>query len=172
MNKIMIIGCPGSGKSTLAMQLGEYKKLPVYHLDSFFWKPGWEQIERDKFIEKQKEIMEEPAWIIDGNYNATMDTRIKKADTIIFLHYRTTRCLFRIIKRRIQYHGQTRPDMGEDCKEKIDWEFVQYVLKFNKDKCPTIFDKLDAVKEKQIYILKNPKQLKQFFHQFKDISID
>ncbi|MBT2599207.1 MULTISPECIES: DNA topology modulation protein [unclassified Oceanobacillus] len=172
MTKIMIIGCPGSGKSTLATQLGSHKNLPVYHLDSFFWGPGWKPIERNKFIEKQKDIMKKPAWIIDGNYGATMNTRLKYVDTIIFLHYSTTRCLYRIIKRRIQYHGQTRPDMGEDCKEKIDWEFVHYVLKFNKVQSPTILEKLDSVKEKQIYIFKNPKQLRHFFHQIKDISID
>ncbi|MFS0752302.1 DNA topology modulation protein [Oceanobacillus sp. 1P07AA] len=162
MKKIMIVGCAGSGKSTLAKQLGNQKKIPVYHLDSIFWEPGWKPIEQNRFIDKQKEIMEEPAWIIDGNYGSTMSIRMKYADTIIFLHYKTTRCLHRIIKRRIQYHGQTRPDMGEGCKEKLDWDFVHYVLMFNKNNAPTILDKLNSVKEKQIYIIKNPKQLKHF----------
>lgn len=41
--KIMIIGSSGSGKSTFSRELGEFLKLPVYHLDAFFWRPGWVQ---------------------------------------------------------------------------------------------------------------------------------
>lgn len=34
----------------------------------------------------------------------------------------------RVIKRYIKYRNQTRPDMGEGCNEKIDREFVWWVL--------------------------------------------
>lgn len=39
--KITILGCPESGKSTLAIILSKRFNIPVFHLDLYFWKPGW-----------------------------------------------------------------------------------------------------------------------------------
>ena len=41
MKKIVLIGSGGSGKSTLAKQLSHALGIPVYHLDTLFWKPNW-----------------------------------------------------------------------------------------------------------------------------------
>lgn len=87
MRKVAIIGSGGAGKSTLARKLGEILDIPVYHLDAIFWRPNWEPIERDELIEKTMEIQETDDWIIDGNYNTTMDFRLQQADTVIFLHF-------------------------------------------------------------------------------------
>ncbi|WP_338049208.1 hypothetical protein [Paenibacillus wynnii] len=39
MNRVLVLGSAGSGKSTLSQQLGEIFKLPVIHLDKYYWKP-------------------------------------------------------------------------------------------------------------------------------------
>ncbi|WP_337019548.1 AAA family ATPase, partial [Oceanobacillus massiliensis] len=114
MKKIAIIGSGGSGKSTLARQLGARLHIPVHHLDALFWQPGWIPTEKEKFINEQQKIYQSDSWIIDGNYSSTMDHRLTQADTVIFLHYKTVRCLYGITKRRIQYRKSTRPDMGKD----------------------------------------------------------
>ena len=45
--KIAILGTSGSGKSTLAKRLGERYGLPVLHMDTVHFLPGWvEQIGR------------------------------------------------------------------------------------------------------------------------------
>jgi len=163
MKKIAIIGNPGAGKSTLARQLSVLSGIPVFHLDAIFWKPGWQSISREELIRKTTQILEEQnSWIIDGNYGATMNVRLQQADTIIFLHYKTTTCLYSIIKRRIQYHKQTRPDMGKDCPEKLDWEFFQYVKKFNRKKVPILYEKLSKLENKHILIFKTRKDLKKY----------
>ena len=38
MKKIVIVGCAGCGKSTLAKLLGSNLNLPVFHLDTIYWK--------------------------------------------------------------------------------------------------------------------------------------
>lgn len=162
MKKIVILGGSGAGKSTLAKNLGSLLNIPVYHLDSIFWQPGWQSIEKSELINKQQAILQQEAWIIDGNYSASMDTRLREADTVIFLHYKTIRCLYGVTKRRIQYHNKTRPNMGEGCPEKLDVEFLQWVYQFNKKKTPIIYEKLNLLTDKAIHTFKNPKETEMF----------
>ncbi|WP_316571132.1 DNA topology modulation protein [Neobacillus sp. YIM B06451] len=162
MKKIAIIGSGGAGKSTLARNLGKTLGLKVYHLDALFWKPGWVPMDRTAFIRLQNEIMDEETWIIDGNFGSTMDARLEKADTVIFLHYSTIRCLIGIVKRRIQYQGKTRPDMREGCQEKLDWQFITWVAGYNRKKAPSILGKLHKMRDKQIYIFTRPSEAETF----------
>jgi len=48
MNKIAVIGSGGSGKSTFSRKLGNILNLPVYHLDTVYWNPGWIETPKDK----------------------------------------------------------------------------------------------------------------------------
>ncbi|RHW43167.1 DNA topology modulation protein [Neobacillus notoginsengisoli] len=163
MKRIMIIGSGGAGKSTLAKELGERLGIKVYHLDSLFWQPGWVPMERNKFIELQKEIMKKEEWIIDGNYSGTMELRLERADTVIFLHYSTIRCLYGIVKRRLEYHGKTRFDMGAGCPERLDWEFAMWVAGFNRMKAPKLLQKLQKYEEKKTFIFTRPSMVKTLF---------
>ncbi|WP_053217069.1 DNA topology modulation protein [Virgibacillus senegalensis] len=167
MKKIAIIGSGGAGKSTLARELGNILQLPVYHLDAYFWKPGWQPINKKELQKLQEEITQQDAWIIDGNYGSTMELRLKAADTVIFLDYSTLRCLYGIVKRRIQYQGKTRPDMGEDCREKLDLEFFLWVARFKKRRAPAIKEKLRNTNDITIYHLKTPKHTERLLDQLK-----
>ncbi len=165
MRKVAIIGSGGAGKSTLARKLGEILDIPVYHLDAIFWKPNWEPIERDELIEKTMKIQETDEWIIDGNYNATMEFRLQQADTVIFLHYKTLRCLYGIVKRRLQYHNKTRPDMGKDCKERLNWEFFNWVRTYNKKKAPLVYERLSKLEDTAIHVFTSPSQLEAYLRE-------
>jgi adenylate kinase family enzyme len=163
MKRIAIIGSGGSGKSTLARELGKILKLPVYHLDALYWKPGWVRTPDEEWDQLMEALVSKEEWIIDGNYGRTMDIRLRKADTIIYLDYPTYLCLFRAIKRRIQYHRKTRPDMGEGCTERIDRQFIRWIWNFRRDERPWILQKLNDIRNgKQIHIITSPGQLKAF----------
>ena len=56
------------------------------------------------------------------------DERLDTADTVVFLDFNRFICLFRVIKRYLNYRGRSRPDMGEGCPEKLDAEFLRWVL--------------------------------------------
>jgi adenylate kinase family enzyme len=130
MRRVAIIGSSGSGKSTLAHRLGRITGLPVVHIDALFWLPGWRERERAEFDGLLAEAVAADRWIIDGNYGRTMPDRLAAADTIVWLDLPRWVCLWRIVKRRIRYHNQSRPDLGGGCVEKIDREFLAWVWNY------------------------------------------
>jgi len=157
----MILGSAGSGKSTLSRQLGEILELPVVHIDTIFWQPGWVGNPRDQVTARVIEEADKEAWVMDGNYSATIEHRAQRADTIIFIDFNRFICLYRVVKRRIKNHGKTRPDMTVGCPERIDWEFLKYTWAFPKNRRPLIIDTITA-SDKQVYHLKTRKQVKTF----------
>ncbi|HEY5588821.1 MAG TPA: AAA family ATPase, partial [Candidatus Paceibacterota bacterium] len=131
MNKIAVIGCGGAGKSTFSRKLQEILDISVYHLDKLNWKPGWVPTPKDEWDDLMKSLVAKQKWIIDGNYGRTLDIRLENADTIIFLNMPTYLCIYRVIKRRLMYHGKSRPDMNKGCLEQLNWEFIKWVWNYN-----------------------------------------
>ncbi len=164
----MIIGCGGSGKSTLAKKIHQITGLPLIHMDQQYWQPNWvepDKLDWEKKVEQQSDASE---WIMDGNYGGTMDMRLKKAEGIIFLDRSKWLCLYRVLKRKLQYLGKTRPDMTEGCIERVTWEFFAYVYNYNQTRRPKILEKLkDYQSSKKVYILQNQKQVLQFLNNLK-----
>ena len=127
--KIAVIGYSGAGKSTLARALGERYGVPVLHFDQVYWAPGWQERDKAEVQQIVHAFMEQPEWIIDGNYTKyEYQRRMAEADEIIFLDLPCLTCFFRAWKRFVQYRGQTRVDMGEGCQEKMDLEFIRWLL--------------------------------------------
>lgn len=162
MQRIVIIGCGGAGKSTLAQELGKRTGLPVIHLDSIFWLPGWVEMNRDEFDRKIRAELEKEQWIIDGNYNRTMPERVARCDTIIYLDFPRIVCLYGIFKRLLTNIGKTRPDMGEGCPERVDWEFLKWVWNYNKDKRERNYRLLNEATHAETIVLKNRRAVKKF----------
>ena len=162
MERIVIIGCGGSGKSTLARQLGEKLNLPVVHLDRLFWKPGWQETTAEEFDAKLAAELEKSQWIMDGNFSRTMPQRLAKCDTVIYLDYNRIVCLWGVICRVIKSYGKSRPDMGEGCPERFDWEFVKWVWNFNRRNREKNYRYLNETPNAKTYAFKTRKQLKKF----------
>ena len=163
MKRVMIIGCGGSGKSTLARMLGEKTGLPVVHLDQIWWSPGnWQHMERAEFDRLLIEEIEREKWILDGNFDRTMQLRLAKADTVIYLDFPFVICLFSWIKRVIQNWGKARADMAPGCAEWFDPEFVKWLWGFNRKNRAKYYKLLSEQKGKNIYIFKNRHQVRKF----------
>ena len=163
--KILVLGCSGAGKSTLSKIIEKHTGIPVYHLDSFFWNPGWVETKSDVFDARVNSICKTEQWIIDGNYTRTLERRLPLADTLIFLDFPTYLCTFRVIKRWLRYHGKTRPDMGKNCPEKIDLEFLRYIRGYPKHTRPHIIEIIKTTKKK-VFHLKSPKEVEKFLLHF------
>ena len=167
MKRILIMGCAGCGKSTLAKELGQILSLPVYHLDVYYWQPGWVETEKEEFIAKQKEILATDEWIIDGNYRSTLDLRLERADYIIFLDYRRGVALRGIIKRYFKYRNKTRDSITIGCDEKIDRDFIKWVWNFKRDAKPILVQKIKEHPEIPVVFFKKRRDLKKYLTELK-----
>lgn len=165
-NRISIVGGSGSGKSTLADILSKKFNLPVIHLDSINFNSNWIEIdktERDTIISKKAS---ESKWIIDGNYNKTLKERFDRADLIIWLDYSTFAQLKGTFKRFIKTFNKERPEIP-GCKERINFEFLKYVITYNKKKRHIIEDYLKNVSNDKILVFKKQKDLNEWLKTIK-----
>ena len=163
MERVMIIGCGGAGKSTLARKLGERTGLPVVHLDQIWWEPGnWQHLEKQEFDERLAEELKKPRWILDGNFNRTIEMRLEACDTVIYLDYPRLVCIKNWLGRVIKNWGHARPDMTEGCTEWIDPEFVKWIWNFNKNNRARYYDLLRSAEGKQVVVLRSRRQAQKF----------
>ena len=163
MERVMIIGCGGAGKSTLARKLGEKTGLSVVHLDQIWWEPGnWQHIEKSEFDERLAEELRKPRWILDGNFNRTIEARLAVCDTVIYLDYPRLVCLKNWLGRVIQNWGHARADMAEGCAEWFDPEMAKWIWKFNKQNRSRYYEILGNAGDKNIVILKSRRQADKF----------
>ena len=165
MERILIIGCSGSGKTTLARALKEKLGLPVVHLDQLWWKNGWEHVTREEFDSRLAMALNMDRWIIDGNYSRTIEMRLQHCDTIIYLDFDRWQCLWGMAQRVICNYGKHRPDMGGNCKERFDWEFVKWIWNFNEQNRTRNYTWLAQAKHAKSIVLKNRKEVKRFLEQ-------
>ena len=168
MKRVLVIGSGGAGKSALAVQLGPILGLPVIHLDRLYWKPGWQQPDRGTWRETVSGLITGDEWVMDGNYGGSLDIRIPAADTVIYLDFPPSLCLWRVIKRRFQHKERGRPDMAPGCPEQITLAFLKWIWDFRRDRRPRILTSVEKyVKGKNLIILKCPGEVSEFLREIK-----
>lgn len=139
MQRVMIVGQPGSGKSTLAQALGKLTWLPVVHIDTIHWQPGW--VERSP-AEKTRLCLSVEAgdqWIFEGGHSTTWGNRVARADLLIWVDRSTALRFWRVLVRAVRHRGRTRPDLPEDCPEQLGklpefFRFIWATRKVSRDK--------------------------------------
>ena len=165
MERVIIIGCGGAGKSTLARKLGERTGLPVIHLDQIWWAPGnWQHLEREEFDRLLLAETEKPRWILDGNFNRTLEMRLEKCDTVIYLDYPRLVCLKNWLGRVIKNWGHARADMAEGCNEWFDPDMAKWIWQFNRKNRKRYHELLNSLEGKQTIILKSRRQTERFLN--------
>ena len=138
MKKIAVIGCPGSGKSTFARRLCEKTGLPLYHLDAIWHRPDRTHITREEFDARLDGLLALESWVIDGNYQRTLERRIAAADTVILFDLGAVLCLGGATERL----GRERADMPWVDTE-LDPDFRERIEKFDTECLPVIYELLE-----------------------------
>lgn len=163
--KIAIIGNAGSGKSTLALKLHKMLHIPLYHLDQYFWKPGWVEPDRAEFEKIHNSLCDKPAWIIEGMAIRFLEYRIQHADVIIFLDRPTYYCFYRTLKRTLQHWRTVYFSSAPGCPERgPDLKFLRFIWNFNNRQCTQILSLLAKYNTKKIHILRSQQDIQEFLN--------
>ena len=165
MKKIIVIGCPGSGKTTFAEKLNKCTGLPLFYLDAIWHKPDKTHISRENFDKRISEIFDTPEWIIDGNYNRTIEMRLKQCDTVFLFDLPTEVCLQGATERL----GKGRYDLPWIEKE-LDPEFEGFIKDFAKTSLSEIYKLIDKYKENiNVIVFKTREESDEYINKFKRI---
>ncbi|MFP7696729.1 adenylate kinase [Trueperella sp. LYQ143] len=153
MRKVLVIGCPGAGKSTFARRLHGIVGLPLHHLDLLFWNEDKTFVPASIFKGRQEKILNTDNWIIDGNYESTLERRLLFADTIFFLDYPLDVCIAGVKERS----GKFRPDLPwkENENDETFEELVSFIRDFHKSGRQKISALLGTCSGKEVYHFKS-----------------
>jgi adenylate kinase family enzyme len=149
LKRILVIGSGGSGKTTVARRLAERTGLPLIHLDSLYWRSGWQPTPADAWRAKVQTLISGDAWIIDGNYGGTLDIRLEACDTVVFLDLPRFVCLWRVVTRQLRHFGQVRPELPSGCRERLTWEFLVWIWTYPSRRRRHILRRLAALDERK-----------------------
>lgn len=151
MEKVLIIGSPGAGKSTFARGLRDLTGLPLYYLDMIWHRPDRTNVTRWEFDRRLGAILAEDRWIIDGNYQRTLSTRLQACKTVFLFDLPPETCLAGA-RARI---GTRREDLPWVERE-FDREFQQWITDFPKTQLPQIYELLREYREgREIVVFKS-----------------
>lgn len=163
MKRVMIVGQPGAGKSWLARELGAITGLPVHHMDTIHFKPGWVERPRREKVAMARAVEELDEWIFEGGLSATYDTRLRRCDTLIVLDVPLPRRAFRILRRTLRHFGKTRPEMPENCPEKFRpefWRWVWQTRRSGRDSLQALMQ--NAGRNVDVFLLHTPEEVRHF----------
>jgi adenylate kinase family enzyme len=161
MRRVLVVGPGGAGKSTFARRLGERTGLPVIHLDEHHWRPGWEPPPDEEWRAIVTDLAAGDAWIIDGNYGATIDVRARAADTAIFMDYAPLPCIARALRRSLSNYGRAIQAPG--CPEHVDLAFLRWIANYRRDSRPRALEQLAAgAPDLDVRVLRRPKDAQRF----------
>ncbi len=164
MLKVIVIGSCGAGKSTFSKKLAEYTNLPLYHLDMIWNNDDKTTISRDEFDDKLEQIFKSDKWIMDGNYQRTLERRLQECDTVFLLDYPLEVCLLGAQSRV----GIERDDLPW-IEENLNEEIKQKIMRFPQEKLPEIYRFLNKYQEdKDIIIFKSREDAENYI---KSISL-
>ncbi len=161
MKKISVLGCPGGGKSTFSRALSSKLGIPLIHLDMLYHKPDRTVTPREEFDRLLSDAMNGDAWILDGNYNRTMERRIAASDTVFLVDLPVEACIAGAQSRI----GIKRSDLPW-VEDSLDETFRQWILDFPRDQLPRIYALLETYREgRNIIVFHSHEEMDVFLKQ-------
>ncbi len=158
-----MIGSPGAGKSTFAKKLAKITGLPLYYLDLVWYGEDCARVSRDEFDAQVIEIMKGDKWILDGNFQRTMEMRVKRCDTVFLLEYPLEVCLAGI-RQRV---GQKREDFRWVDRE-VNPELVQKAIDFSRDKLPRTYELMKKYLDKDFVVFKTRAEAEEYLEELRE----
>ena len=158
MKRVIVIGCPGAGKSAFSKKLAAATGLPLIHLDNIWHRPDRTTVSKEEFDARLGEVMKGEEWILDGNYNRTLERRLGACDAVFLFDLPTQVCL-EGARARI---GRRRDDLPW-VEEELDPEFEQWIKDFRADQLPETKRLLERYRGKrEIHVFRTRQEADEF----------
>jgi adenylate kinase family enzyme len=99
-------------------------------------------------------------WIADGNYSATAEVRLRRADTVLLLDFPIWRTIPRALRRSIGSHG--RCVQAEGCPERVDPSFLWWIATYRRRSRPTVLALVKAhAPAANFIVLRSPRAVRE-----------
>jgi adenylate kinase family enzyme len=86
VERVAVIGNSGGGKSVLARKLAAKTGLPLFEIDKFLWRPGWQLVPAEEFAAEHARIVALTHWIMDGlGGPESVPARLERATDIVLI---------------------------------------------------------------------------------------
>lgn len=136
----MIIGPAGAGKTFYSAKIANTLKLPIYHVDRLFFQENWKERPTEEFARDQLKLLGQKEWLIDGNAVHHLKARAAAAELLIYLRFSRLRCFFNMFKRWWTHRKKARPDLPDNCPEKLNWKLFKYTWNYHRKYYPSILE--------------------------------
>ena len=100
LTRVVVVGTSCSGKTTFARRLARILGAQHIELDALYWGPEWTP--RPAFRDDVLAAVQQPQWVIDGNYSAVRDTIWRRCTAIVWLDYSFARVFSRALRRTMR----------------------------------------------------------------------
>jgi adenylate kinase family enzyme len=166
--RVLVSGLAGAGKSTFSRALSANTGLPLVHLDIHFWKPSWVEPTEEEWREKQRGPLSGDEWIVDGNYHATLDLRLERADTVVYLDTPWWVCAWRALVRGVRKRP-ARFQLPDGCNESAfrrlrdEWWLVWRIWRVRRSDRAREFETMSRHGNNvALYVLRSKRAVREF----------
>lgn len=118
--RISIVGPSGAGKTTLSKRVSAAFDMPRLELDSLQHQPNWTALDPELFRAKVRTFVEQPRWVIDGNYTSikALDLIWARADHVLWLDLPRHRTFPRVVWRTLR-RALAREELWNGNRERL-----------------------------------------------------
>jgi len=101
LTRVVVQGTSGSGKSTLSAALARAMGVNCLELDGIYHQGNWTPLEIEEFRGRVESFVEQPGWVVDGNYSHVRDILWPLASVILIIDLPKRVVMTRVIKRTL-----------------------------------------------------------------------
>lgn len=161
LRRVVVIGPYGAGKTWLAHELGLVLQLPVHHLDALRWRGDWTLLPRPEWVSLLERLVARDAWVMDGNFEGTLDIRLRRCETILVLDAPLLLSFLRTVRRRLS--RAERRDLPPELRERLNVNLLRLFVRYQRNVRPQLLDLVAAHAEgRQVVVLRRRSDARAF----------
>lgn len=138
LRRVVVIGPYGAGKTWLAHELGAALQIPVHHLDALRWQADWTLLPRPEWVALLERLVAGDAWVMDGNFEGTLDIRLQRCETILVLDAPLWLAFARTVRRRLS-RGERR-DLPSELRERLNLNLLRLFVRYRREVRPKLLE--------------------------------